>query len=91
MDIAQNGPSGAVIVVQGISCPTSGMTMTLALHAYSPTEPGCLPFRRGDILLVFNRDPSGWWDGVCNGQRGWFPSEYVGSAPEAVAQKVKHA
>ncbi|KAI8911038.1 ras guanine nucleotide exchange factor domain-containing protein [Gorgonomyces haynaldii] len=27
------------------------------------------------------RLPSGWWDGILNGQRGWFPSNYV-STPQ---------
>ncbi|KAI9226184.1 MAG: SH3 domain-containing protein, partial [Piptocephalis tieghemiana] len=48
-----------------------------ALHPYVTSDQGCLGFRRGDILIVYNRDPSGWWDGVCDNRRGWFPSEYV--------------
>jgi hypothetical protein len=71
--------------------PTGPITVDVvqALHSYEPTEEGCLPFRRGDLLLVYNRDRTGWWDGVCHGKRGWFPSEYVASAPEELVQRVR--
>ena len=36
-----------------------------------------LSFKKGDIIQVISRLDSGWWDGICNGQRGWFPSNYV--------------
>jgi len=36
-----------------------------------------LSFRQGDIIQVISRLSSGWWDGFCNGKRGWFPSNYV--------------
>jgi len=36
-----------------------------------------LSFRKGDIIQVINRLDSGWWDGICHGERGWFPSNYV--------------
>ncbi|CDH58755.1 ras guanine-nucleotide exchange protein [Lichtheimia corymbifera JMRC:FSU:9682] len=60
-----------------------------ALHDYLPTNApadeavSCLFFRKGAIIEVFNRDPSGWWDGVSNGVRGWFPSNYIGRIGEA--------
>ncbi|ORX62719.1 ras GEF [Hesseltinella vesiculosa] len=55
-----------------------------ALHDFFPANApednasGCLFFQRGAIIEVYNRDASGWWDGVCEGLRGWFPSNYVG-------------
>jgi len=36
-----------------------------------------LSFKQGDIIQVISRLDSGWWDGICNGERGWFPSNYV--------------
>jgi hypothetical protein len=48
-----------------------------ALHDYEAQNENCLSFKAGDILHVITTDSSGWWDGVCNGQRGWFPSNYV--------------
>jgi son of sevenless-like protein len=37
----------------------------------------CLSFKAGQVIRVYNRDPSGWWDGELEGRRGWFPSNYV--------------
>ncbi|KAI9322293.1 ras guanine nucleotide exchange factor domain-containing protein [Dichotomocladium elegans] len=60
-----------------------------ALHDYLPTSAAvdeavsCLYFRKGAIIEVINRDPSGWWDGTTNGARGWFPSNFVGRIGEA--------
>ncbi|KAF9242516.1 ras guanine nucleotide exchange factor domain-containing protein [Melanogaster broomeanus] len=57
----------------------------LTLHNFVPQQHNatCLSFRAGQVIRVFNRDSSGWWDGELNGQRGWFPSNYV-SADEGV-------
>jgi SH3 domain len=40
-------------------------------------EQGNLSFSSGDSIKVLTRLPSGWFDGFCKGQRGWFPSNYV--------------
>ncbi|KAK4046905.1 Ras guanine nucleotide exchange factor bud5 [Microbotryomycetes sp. JL221] len=38
----------------------------------------CLSFKSGQFITVFHKDNSGWWDGqLDDGQRGWFPSNYV--------------
>jgi son of sevenless len=52
----------------------------VALHDYVPQEGAatiCLAFRARQVIRVFNRDASGWWDGEIDGKRGWFPSNYV--------------
>lgn len=53
----------------------------LAMHDFSFQQPNvtCLSFHAGQVIRVFNRDPSGWWDGELDGRRGWFPSNYVTS------------
>lgn len=81
-------PSSPRSVVEG---PPSASTshFVQALHDYQPScaptdeSVSCLFFRKGAIIEVFNRDSSGWWDGVSNGVRGWFPSNYVGRIGEA--------
>lgn len=57
----------------------------LALHDFTPHQQNatCLSFRAGQVIRVLNKDSSGWWDGELDGQRGWFPSNYV-SADEGV-------
>jgi len=48
-----------------------------ALYDYDSTDASSLSFRRGDIIEVLTRLESGWWDGLLNDERGWFPSNYV--------------
>lgn len=63
----------------------------LALHDYNPQDETatCIRFCAGQIIRVWNRDPSGWWDGQVNDQRGWFPSNYVKGAPIRAVQEVE--
>ncbi|PWN45489.1 ras GEF [Ceraceosorus guamensis] len=49
----------------------------VALHDFASSNATCLSFAAGQVIKVFNRDTSGWWDGELEGQRGWFPSNYV--------------
>ncbi|KAF8133767.1 ras GEF [Boletus edulis] len=59
----------------------------LALHDFVPQQQNatCLSFRAGQVVRVFNRDPSGWWDGELHGQRGWFPSNYVSADQRVIS------
>ncbi|KAL2137352.1 hypothetical protein VTI74DRAFT_3292 [Chaetomium olivicolor] len=47
-----------------------------ALYDYEADDRTSLSFHEGDIIQVITRLESGWWDGVINGVRGWFPSNY---------------
>lgn len=47
-----------------------------ALYNYDADDPTSLSFRQGDVIQVITQLESGWWDGVINGVRGWFPSNY---------------
>ena len=59
----------------------------LALHDFVPQQQNatCISFRAGQVIRVFNRDPSGWWDGELHGQRGWFPSNYVSTDERVIS------
>ncbi|KAJ1516483.1 hypothetical protein HMI54_009274 [Coelomomyces lativittatus] len=48
-----------------------------ALFDYKAQDAGNLSFSAGDIIQVFTVLESGWWDGISNDKRGWFPSNYV--------------
>ncbi|KAI8371104.1 ras guanine nucleotide exchange factor domain-containing protein [Blakeslea trispora] len=48
-----------------------------ALYSFQSNDPSSLSFAQDDFIDVLNKLPSGWWDGLCNGIRGWFPSNYV--------------
>lgn len=47
-----------------------------ALYNYDADDHTSLSFRQGDIIQVLTQLESGWWDGVINDVRGWFPSNY---------------
>ena len=71
-----NGIAGAV------SAP--GQLYVRALYDYDAKDDRTsLSFGAGEIIQVITQLESGWWDGVLNGVRGWFPSNYcaVVSAP----------
>merc|ERR1719354_87286 len=48
-----------------------------ALYDFSPTSPGELSFKAGDVLLVIQAEEEDWWDGELNGVEGAFPAAYV--------------
>ncbi|PKC68845.1 Src homology-3, partial [Rhizophagus irregularis] len=48
-----------------------------ALYDFNSNDSSSLSFKRDDIIQVLTQLESGWWDGLCNGERGWFPSNYV--------------
>ncbi|CAG8528266.1 3951_t:CDS:10 [Paraglomus brasilianum] len=56
---------------------TSSVIFVKALYDFNSSDSSSLSFRRDDIIQVLTRLESGWWDGLCNGERGWFPSNYV--------------
>jgi len=53
-----------------------GAMYVRALYDYDADDRTSLSFHEGDIIQVITRLESGWWDGVINGVRGWFPSNY---------------
>ncbi|KAF2087791.1 guanine-nucleotide dissociation stimulator CDC25 [Saccharata proteae CBS 121410] len=59
----------------GTLAPPGGMYVR-ALYDYDADDRTSLSFRQGDIIQVITQLESGWWDGVINGVRGWFPSNY---------------
>ncbi|XP_071396261.1 growth factor receptor-bound protein 2-like isoform X1 [Centroberyx affinis] len=48
-----------------------------ALFDFEPQEEGELGFRRGDIIQVLDNSHANWWKGMCSGQTGTFPRNYV--------------
>ncbi|RCH89238.1 hypothetical protein CU097_008696 [Rhizopus azygosporus] len=48
-----------------------------ALYPFKSNDPSSLSFDQDDYIDVLTKLPSGWWDGLCKGMRGWFPSNYV--------------
>ncbi|KAM3505330.1 hypothetical protein MY10362_003033 [Beauveria mimosiformis] len=53
-----------------------GIMYVRALYDYEADDRTSLSFHEGDVIQVITQLESGWWDGVINGVRGWFPSNY---------------
>lgn len=59
----------------------AGTMYVRALYDYEADDRTSLSFHEGDIIQVITQLESGWWDGVINGVRGWFPSNYCEVIP----------
>lgn len=53
-----------------------GRVVVLAVARYSAVGDTELSFDIGDTIEVLKCDVSGWWEGVCRGRVGWFPSNF---------------
>lgn len=59
-----------------------------ALYDYQTTDASSLSFRKGQIIEVLTKLESGWWDGLLDDERGWFPSNYVTVISDAEAEAL---
>lgn len=61
-----------------------------ALYDYEADDRTSLSFHEGDVIQVITQLESGWWDGVINEVRGWFPSNYcqVIPTPEDTTERL---
>lgn len=67
-----------------------GTMYVRALYDYEADDRTSLSFHEGDVIQVINQLESGWWDGVINGVRGWFPSNYcqVVTSPDELPDNI---
>lgn len=75
-----------------LSAAPPGALYVRALYDYDADDRTSLSFHEGDIIQVITQLESGWWDGVINGVRGWFPSNYcqIISSTEEIPDQVQH-
>ncbi|WWD18895.1 hypothetical protein CI109_103350 [Kwoniella shandongensis] len=57
---------------------------------FEATDESALSFNAGDLIYVYARLESGWWDGMLDGKRGWFPSNYVEDIAEEDLAQLEH-
>ena len=59
--------------------PISGtLGQCRVLYDYdAPSGDGYLTLRVGDVITIFEKDPSGWWLGELNGRTGWFSESFT--------------
>ncbi|XP_034394612.1 ABI family, member 3a isoform X2 [Cyclopterus lumpus] len=50
-----------------------------ALYSYEASKPDDLSLSEGDVIDLLHRHADGWCEGVLNGNRGFFPGNYVQS------------
>lgn len=48
-----------------------------AKFTFQQTNEDELSFNKGDMISVSRQEDGGWWEGTFNGNKGWFPSNYV--------------
>ncbi|KAM4598143.1 ABI family, member 3a [Polymixia lowei] len=62
-----------------ITTPTEYLDKMVALYSYEAAKPDDLSFIEGDVIYLICRHDDGWCEGVLNGNRGFFPENYVQS------------
>ncbi|KAI0014163.1 ras GEF [Xylariaceae sp. FL0662B] len=69
-----------------------GTLYVRALYDYEADDRTSLSFHEGDVIQVITQLESGWWDGVINGVRGWFPSNYcqIITSPEELPEPLQN-
>ncbi|KAI1374620.1 ras GEF [Hypoxylon crocopeplum] len=69
-----------------------GSLYVRAQYDYEADDRTSLSFHEGDVIQVITQLESGWWDGVINGVRGWFPSNYcqIITNPDEIPEEVQN-
>ncbi|KAJ2789334.1 hypothetical protein H4R20_007199, partial [Coemansia guatemalensis] len=62
-----------------------------ALYPFKSEETSGLTFDRGEVIEVLACLESGWWNGICKNNRGWFPSNYVEHVSAEQVQLLRQA
>jgi len=73
-------PSGMSTSMTDEGSPFLHAIYTKATHNFQGQGDAEIDLHRGDVIVVWNQDPTGWWEGrnMRTGIEGWFPSTYVG-------------
>ena len=53
----------------------------LVLYDYNAKNEGELSIKAGDVVIVSEKDDSGWWYATLNGKEGFIPSNYTKKIP----------
>ncbi|KAK9215108.1 hypothetical protein WN944_007111 [Citrus x changshan-huyou] len=61
------------------------------IHPFDAQANGELSLSIDDYVVVRQVAPTGWSEGECKGQAGWFPSAYVERQEKAPASKISEA
>ncbi|KAI5704729.1 hypothetical protein M8J75_008204 [Diaphorina citri] len=50
-----------------------------AVYSFKGKNNDELCFKKGDVIVVTQKEDGGWWEGTFNEKTGWFPSNYLPS------------
>ena len=94
---AQAGPSGTAQQEESMPPPapvpagTTAATVSRvrALYDFTPSEPGELEFKRGDVIAVLESVYKDWWRGSLKGKTGIFPLNYVEKLADPTPEELQ--
>ncbi|KIW04408.1 uncharacterized protein PV09_04684 [Verruconis gallopava] len=72
---------------QGTTAAT--VSRVRALYDFTPSEPGELAFRKGDIIAVIESVYKDWWKGSLKGATGIFPLNYVEKLQDPTREELE--
>ena len=72
---------------QGTTAAT--VSRVRALFDFTPSEPGELAFRKGDIIAVLESVYKDWWKGSLKGSTGIFPLNYVEKLQDPTREELE--
>uniref|UniRef100_A0A915PY96 SH3 domain-containing protein n=1 Tax=Setaria digitata TaxID=48799 RepID=A0A915PY96_9BILA len=78
---AETGQSKLASLSDPLSSPTHPLSSTgltaVAIYDYQKQDDDEISFDPDDIITNIDQVDAGWWRGLCNGQYGLFPANYV--------------
>ena len=67
------------------------LEICISRYNYSANRDDELDLKKGDKVLVVEKENDGWWKGECNGKTGWFPNNYVDIADTKESSTSEYA
>eukprot|EP00298_Acanthocystis_sp_HF-20_P012732 c20027_g2_i2.p1 GENE.c20027_g2_i2~~c20027_g2_i2.p1 ORF type:complete len:1422 (+),score=671.93 c20027_g2_i2:33-4298(+) len=72
----------AILPTQEVKPAVEKKVYCVAKYVFEAPDNQYISLKEGDTIEVTQKDESGWWEGILNGQRGYFPSNFVEICPD---------
>uniref|UniRef100_A0A8K9V0S2 Osteoclast-stimulating factor 1 n=1 Tax=Oncorhynchus mykiss TaxID=8022 RepID=A0A8K9V0S2_ONCMY len=79
--IIYKGPPQSVTSAEASSVEWCSIGKCKAVYDFTSDRDDELNMKEGDLLDIYQKEDSGWWYGILNGQIGHFPSTYIEELP----------